>query len=181
MKKHRSILALATLAVTIALALALAPPTPASVQYLAQEKLYFNKANGSGALVDSQTVSIVNMTTSTTVAAASDTTKIANLSKFKFDGGTSAATTQVPRVALMITQAGASTDSAAYIVQWSADPTFAKFTTASTGYITAPTAYVTILDSDDALGPYYRVIIWGNDTGAVVRSYTVTPLVIGEQ
>jgi hypothetical protein len=174
MKKFGHILALVAVMVAVA-----GTSYADSFQWKALPRLKFLK--GGPTQTDSTSTSIVGMTTSTAVATAQDTTEWVNISGLKFAGGitsTGSSGTAAPLLLLQISNTVAA-DSVGYYVQFASDASdMAKFTERSVAYaVGALGNHVVAIDSDDIVGRFMRVILWGNDTGGVVHTYTITPVV----
>lgn len=131
-----------------------------------------------GALKD--TTSIVGMTTSTATTTATDTTAWYDLAPYEFpDPGFS--TQEFVKLAITTTVAA---DSVGYVIHWRSDKDETKFHATSQAYAVGSLSNVVSLLTADvgaSKGRFFRVLLWGNDTGGVVHTYTITPLILGRR
>jgi hypothetical protein len=121
------------------------------------------------------TISILGMTTSSTVVSTEDTTAWYDVGNLRFAQGAAS----MPMISAQINTTVAA-DSIGYYIQWQADDNDATKVTAwsSVAYAVGGLGnVVSIAQSSAEIGRKFRMRIWANDTGGVVHTYSIVPIV----
>lgn len=169
MKRFTILAALALVLVTVGQSSA-----QQSIQITTLPRLKFITGAGTS---PKDTISIVGMTTSTTIAAAEDTTEWIDIGNFKF----AATAASMPMVSAQI-NTNVAADSIGYYIQWAADDKDATKIGAwsSVAYAVGGLGnIVSLASSDTQIGRKFRMRLWANDTGGVVHTYSIVPIIRG--
>lgn len=122
------------------------------------------------------TVSIVGMTTTTVLTATKDTTLWVRAGDIKLSqpGFTAAPILQ----GYINASTAVAADSVGYQIQWSSGPDQTKLQTTSQAYVVMGSDSqklfnIVIPDAAAVTGTRFRIILWANDTGGVVHTYSI--------
>ena len=166
------------LAVSVLIALALTATVSRATFQFSTARLGWQIGNTTAT---KDTSSLVGMTTSAVLTATKDTTGWFSTAGYKCD---QPGFTAAPIVQVAINSSG-TTDSVGYQIQYSTDNDQSYFTTSAQAYLVFGTDNSKLIDvittAGASNGHKFRLILWANDTGGVVHTYSASALVRGSK